>query len=79
MGAFSIGRLKYTFVKIVKTIVSPERPLVVLLDDLQYAASYLAFEDFLMDIVSQQAGLFFLAGGPSLFLLGLPFMVDGRV
>ena len=60
-GTFSIGRLKYTFVKITRAVVSPQNPLVVLLDDLQYAPSYRAFEDFLMDVVSNQDGLFFLA------------------
>jgi predicted ATPase len=60
-GTHSIPRLKYTFTKILREIVSPQHPLVVLLDDIQYASSYHAFADFLMDVFSHQAGVFFVA------------------
>lgn len=60
-GTHSIPRLKYTFAKLLQAIISPRHPLVVLLDDVQYASSHHAFGDFLTDVFSFQAGVFFVA------------------
>ena len=60
-GTHSIARLKYTLAKVFRAIVSPSYPLVVLLDDLQYASSYDVFEDFIHEMTGGKAGFFFVA------------------
>jgi histidine kinase len=59
--SYSSARLKFCFSKILRSIVSQQHPLVVVLDDIQYASSVVAFGDFLTDMISHREGLFFIA------------------
>eukprot|EP00980_Cylindrotheca_fusiformis_P019617 scaffold6817_cov114-Cylindrotheca_fusiformis.AAC.2 len=72
--SFSSARLKFFFYKTLRSIVSEQCPLVILLDDIHYAPSVAACQDFLMEVLSHREGLFAVAtsrsGSPTTVSLG---------
>jgi len=59
-GALSIPRLRYSLIKIMKAVASPDHPLVLFVDDIQYSGSS-AYDGFFEEMALDQSGIFMIA------------------